>query len=81
MGRKKLFILERGSYLEMNPHCMLDFYVHESNQRMGIGRHLFDTFLNAEDLSAQNIAYDRPSSKLLSFLYKHYGKASHLSLL
>jgi len=39
IGTKKLFIWsESGSVEEMMPLCVLDFYVHESIQRLGLGR-------------------------------------------
>lgn len=48
-GAKKLFIVgPSGRYEELQPTCVLDFYVHESSQRMGIGRALFDSFLQLE---------------------------------
>lgn len=43
MGRKKLFHRDMiGGIAEINPYCCLDFYVHESCQREGIGRRLFE---------------------------------------
>lgn len=58
---------------EINPVCVLDFYVHESCQRTGYGKMLFDTMLEDEGLSAAQLAYDRPSGKFLPFLAKHCG--------
>ncbi|XP_053823925.1 alpha-tubulin N-acetyltransferase 1 isoform X2 [Vidua chalybeata] len=67
VGYKKLFLLERdGSHVEVEPLCVLDFYVHESQQRRGLGRELFQEML-------QRLAVDRPSPKLLGFLGKHFG--------
>ena len=46
IGRKKLFVYNHhGNVHEMEPLCVLDFYVHESRQRMGCGRKLFDFML------------------------------------
>ena len=46
VGWKRLFVYDRhGQQWEMNPLCVLDFYVHESRQRMGCGRRLFDFML------------------------------------
>ncbi|KAL8618413.1 hypothetical protein ACOMHN_050181 [Nucella lapillus] len=74
MGRKRLFVYDRhGQQWEMNPLCVLDFYVHESRQRMGCGRRLFDFMLKMECLCPQHLAVDRPSHKFSSFLAKHYG--------
>lgn len=42
VGRKHLFIRnEMGHIKEIEPLCVLDFYVHESCQRHGIGKRLF----------------------------------------
>jgi len=42
IGHKKLFVYSHhGAVHEMEPLCVLDFYVHESRQRMGCGRKLF----------------------------------------
>jgi GNAT superfamily N-acetyltransferase len=58
----------------MEPLCVLDFYVHESMQRAGLGRQLMETMLQDANLPAHACAYDRPSPKLLQFLKKHYGE-------
>lgn len=55
--------------------CVLDFYVHESCQRSGIGRTLFEAMLATEGVHPAALAYDRPSPKLLAFVRKHYGLA------
>jgi len=62
---------------ELNPVCVLDFYVHESCQRTGLGRLLFDSMLEGEGLSPAQLAYDRPSNKFLPFLRKHFGLSSY----
>lgn len=42
-GKKKLFIrTETGSFCELEPVCVLDFYVHEDYQRQGLGKHVFE---------------------------------------
>ena len=52
VGRKKLFVYDRhGRVHEVNPICVLDFYVHESRQRMGCGRKLFEFMLMVINLS------------------------------
>eukprot|EP00887_Chlorella_sp_A99_P002990 scaffold24.g2990.t1 len=60
--------------------AVLDFYVCEPVQRCGVGRQLFDAFLQAEGLSAGQVAYDLPSPKLLAFLAKHYGLRDPVTL-
>ncbi|GAX81232.1 hypothetical protein CEUSTIGMA_g8664.t1 [Chlamydomonas eustigma] len=80
MGKKKLFIRkpENAVLHELEPLCVLDFYVHESCQRQGVGRQLFEAVLAAERQCAAGLAYDRPSPKLLAFLKKHYGLADYV---
>ncbi|RUS83073.1 hypothetical protein EGW08_009159 [Elysia chlorotica] len=74
VGRKKLFVYDNLKVQhELEPLCVLDFYVHESRQRMGCGRRLFDFMLSRENICAEHLAVDRPSPKFLSFLKKHYG--------
>ena len=42
-GSKKLFIrVETGAFCEIEPICILDFYVHEEYQRQGLGKRLFE---------------------------------------
>lgn len=73
-GRKRLFLQDRrGAFIEAEPCCVLDFYVHESCQRRGVGRRLFERLLSREGRRPHEFAYDRPSEKLLAFLCKHYG--------
>lgn len=46
VGEKKLFLYdERGKMHEVTATCVLDFYVHESCQRHGHGRTLFDAMV------------------------------------
>ena len=61
-----------GAYIEMNPLSVLDFYVHESVQRGGHGKQLFEKMLKNEGVEPRKLAYDRPSPKLKGFLAKHY---------
>lgn len=73
MGSKNLFVRTQNSQLrELQPLCCLDFYVHYSTQRCGIGKRLFEAMLEAEQVQPHKIAYDRPSPKLIGFLAKHY---------
>ncbi|XP_051527468.1 alpha-tubulin N-acetyltransferase 1 isoform X6 [Myxocyprinus asiaticus] len=73
VGNKKLFLLDqRGAHLETEPLCVLDFYVTETLQRHGYGLELFDFMLKHKRVEPEQMAYDRPSPKFLSFLEKHY---------
>ncbi|EFJ48571.1 hypothetical protein VOLCADRAFT_90683 [Volvox carteri f. nagariensis] len=74
VGTKRLYVRTiTADLVEIEPVCVLDFYVHESCQRKGIGKALFEHFLNADGCDPACLAYDRPSPKLLAFLRKHYG--------
>ena len=43
VGTKKLFLYDHnGNQRETDPLCILDFYVHESMQRKGYGRRLYE---------------------------------------
>ncbi|XP_075411428.1 alpha-tubulin N-acetyltransferase 1 isoform X8 [Tenrec ecaudatus] len=73
VGYKKLFVLDdREAHNEVEPLCILDFYIHESLQRHGHGRELFQHMLQKERVEPYQLAIDRPSQKLLKFLNKHY---------
>lgn len=73
VGIKRLFLLDNSEQLkECSPLCVLDFYVHESCQRTGYGKQLFESMLKNEGVHPGKLAYDRPSPKLLGFLRKHY---------
>ncbi|PNI76363.1 ATAT1 isoform 1 [Pan troglodytes] len=73
VGYKKLFVLDdREAHNEVEPLCILDFYIHESVQRHGHGRELFQYMLQKERVEPHQLAIDRPSQKLLKFLNKHY---------
>jgi len=64
--------MQNASFKEIRPTCCLDFYVHFSCQRCGIGKKMFEHMLEAEQIRPHRIAYDRPSPKLIGFLAKHY---------
>lgn len=73
-GSKNLFLFDEvGSCFQLRPRCVLDFYIHESKQRMGLGRILYQHMLEDECTTPEKLAIDRPSNKFLQFLQKHYG--------
>jgi len=79
VGVKKLFIRNENAQIrEISPLCVLDFYVHESMQRGGYGKQLFEHMLSKEAVRAEKLGYDRPSEKLIGFLGKHYGLKSYV---
>ena len=74
VGRRNLFIRnDFGQIKEIKPLCVLDFYVHESIQRGGHGRALFEKMLQTENVRPEKLGYDRPSEKLIGFCGKHFG--------
>ena len=75
-GEKSLF-LTGATMQNIKPRCVLDFYVHESLQRRGIGNEMFEFMLDREKVTAFKMAYDRPSGKLMGFLKKHYKLSSY----
>merc|ERR1711953_1212324 len=78
VGPKKLFLHDDSAKMhELKRLCVLDFYVHESCQRLGYGKKLFDFMLKAENKEAYELPIDRPSSKFLNFLKKHFGLSSY----
>lgn len=78
VGKKHLFVRNpRGQLVEMNPLCVLDFYVATAWQRRGIGRILMDYMLEDMQVEPWQLAYDRPSPKLIGFLRKHFGLANY----
>ncbi|GAQ79718.1 alpha-tubulin N-acetyltransferase [Klebsormidium nitens] len=80
VGSKTLFVTSEGSpqLREIRPLSVLDFYVHETCQRTGVGRLLFDRMLLEESAHPAKLAYDRPSPKLLAFLRKHFGLSKYI---
>ena len=75
-GDKSLYI-SAGVMTNIRPRCVLDFYVHESLQRQGVGQALFEFMLEYEKVEAHMLAYDRPSNKLLGFLRKYYNLSNY----
>ncbi|KAJ8950650.1 hypothetical protein NQ318_010850 [Aromia moschata] len=72
-GKKGLYVFDReGQHYQVSPPCVLDFYVHESRQRAGLGKQLFEHMLQKEEIEPVKMAIDRPSEKFLGFLNKHY---------
>lgn len=80
IGVKNLIYNDRAAKLkELQPMCVLDFYVEESMQRHGWGRRIYDYMLAHEGLEPHKLAIDRPSSKFIGFMKKHFGLSSYRS--
>ncbi|CCW63389.1 unnamed protein product [Phytomonas sp. EM1] len=80
VGLKNLFLTHPVTYqmVEVEPMCVLDFFVDESYQRRGFGERLFRAMLERERLDPWRLAIDRPGPKILSFLQKHYGLKTYM---
>jgi len=51
VGAKHLYVYDsHGQVHERTPLCLLDFYVHESKQRSGYGKKLFNAMLEVNSL-------------------------------
>lgn len=54
---------------EVEPLCLLDFYIHESKQRSGCGKKLFEAMLKVASIVAVYMKCDRsPCSQRISSL-------------
>ncbi|KAH8242295.1 hypothetical protein KR026_005601, partial [Drosophila bipectinata] len=75
VGNKDLFLFDgdgRCRQTKQTP-AILDFYIHESRQRRGLGKVIFDKMLADQGWTPGKCSVDRPSKKLISFLAKHFG--------
>lgn len=72
IGYKKLYLYNNQNHNQYQPLCILDFYIHESMQRKGYGKKLYDIMLERENAKPEQVAIDKPSEKFLSFLHRHY---------
>lgn len=51
MGHKGLYVFDRdGEHHQLQPLCVLDFYVHEAMQRMGLGKKIFEHMLKVSEV-------------------------------
>lgn len=74
VGVKKLFIRNKvGALTEIDPLCVLDFFVCTAEQRSGYGKQLYEYMIQAEGVLPEQLGIDRPSPKFLGFMKKHYG--------
>ncbi|XP_067645382.1 alpha-tubulin N-acetyltransferase 1-like isoform X5 [Eurosta solidaginis] len=75
VGAKNLYLFDNvGDTRKVDQApCILDFYIHETRQRTGLGKRIFDFMLAEENWIPVKCTVDRPSEKLLKFLKKYYG--------
>ncbi|CAH0401802.1 unnamed protein product [Chilo suppressalis] len=74
VGRKHLFLFDsQDKVCEVEPLCVLDFFVVGDRQRHGYGRVLFDHMLQDMQINPSELAIDGPSPKMEKFLLKNYG--------
>ncbi|VDL60187.1 unnamed protein product [Hymenolepis diminuta] len=67
-----------GECFEVEPLCILDFYVSTDFQRQGFGKELFEFMLREENLDATDLPIDSPSPKMLAFMRKHFNQTHPL---
>ena len=80
VGKKHLFIYDEfGKINEMNPLCVLDFYVYEKCQRSGYGKIIFSEMIKSENIEPRKLGYDRPSIKFINFLKKYYNLVDYVT--
>ncbi|CAI5446960.1 unnamed protein product [Caenorhabditis angaria] len=74
VGRKQLFLYDsQMQTYEGEILCLLDFYVHFSAQRQGVGKQLIDYLLAQEHAEPYQLALDNPSVTLLGFMSQKFG--------
>ncbi|KAH8238152.1 hypothetical protein KR032_000406, partial [Drosophila birchii] len=75
IGTKDLFLYDEKGVIQHRNRtpAILDFYVHETRQRRGQGKRLFDRMLADQGWKAYQLTVDRPSHNMKAFLGKHYG--------
>ena len=79
VGQKHIFYQDDdlGKMVEIDPICVLDFFVDPPMQRQGYGKQLFEFMLLQEKEAPHQLAYDRPSDKFIQFLDHHYHLQSY----
>jgi alpha-tubulin N-acetyltransferase 1 len=79
VGTRHLFLWDRlGTQHELEPLCLLDFFIYPEQQRKGYGRRLINRMLSEEGLQMHGIPIDRPSSLCLNFMRRHFGLSHFL---
>ncbi|EDW27885.1 GL19954 [Drosophila persimilis] len=75
VGTKDLYLYDETGQVHkvQRAPAVLDFYVHESRQRCGLGKELFEAMLAEEKWTPSKLSVDRPSQKLILFMARHYG--------
>ena len=74
IGEKHLFYRDiMGKIFELDAMTVLDFYVHETEQRKGNGIVIYESMLDYEKISPHQLGIDSPSVKFISFMEKYFG--------
>ena len=77
VGVKHLYHYDKkGVVKEIDPLCVLDFYVCGSFRRKGIGRKLINGMMEAEEKNVRHLAWDKPTAMSLALLKKYYGMSN-----
>lgn len=73
MEARHLYIVDEfHRQSKRNMLCVLDFVISSQLRREGCGKILFDKMLKYENTNAYELAYDRPSPKMVHFMAKQY---------
>jgi alpha-tubulin N-acetyltransferase 1 len=79
VGPRHLFLWDRmGDQHELQPLCLLDFFIYPEYQRKGYGRRLINRMLREENVEMHQLPIDRPSTLCLSFMKKHFGLSQYV---
>jgi alpha-tubulin N-acetyltransferase 1 len=79
VGPRHLFLWDRlGDQHELEPLCLLDFFIYPQYQRKGYGRRLVYRMLREEGMEMHQMPIDRPSLLCLSFMKKHFGMSQYV---
>jgi len=70
---RRLYIVDEfHRQSQRNMLCVLDFVISSQWRRAGCGKILFDKMLKYENTNAYELAYDRPSKRMIHFMAKQY---------
>jgi alpha-tubulin N-acetyltransferase 1 len=79
IGEKHLFYRDfMGKIYELEAQTVLDFYVHESEQRKGHGLVIYQSMLKYEAIEPNKLGIDAPSPKFLGFMQKYFKLSKYI---
>ncbi|CRG96796.1 alpha-tubulin N-acetyltransferase, putative [Plasmodium gallinaceum] len=72
IGSKNLYLYDKKNLHYQRCTCVLDFYILNNFQKMGLGIKLFNFMLKDNNIAPSKLCYDNPSKKLQNFLKKYF---------